>query len=81
MLVSEEELSIQVAEIDSVEVNDMNLAKATENEVLKKLATNTSSSNHEHLRLSDHVSHVLQSDVHTRPNRSCRKVKSALRTA
>ena len=77
MLVSEEELSVQVAEIDSVEVDDMNLAKATEKEVLKKLATNTSSSNHEHLRLSDHVSHVLRSEVHTRSNRSCRKVKSA----
>lgn len=76
MLVSKEELSVQVAEIDSVEVDDVNLAKATEKEVLKKLTTNTSSSNHEHLRLSDHVSHVPRSGLYTQSNRSCCKVKA-----
>lgn len=66
MLVSEEELSVQVAEIDSVEVDDMNLAKATEKEVLKKLATNASSSNHEHLRLLIMLAMFREGDIHKR---------------
>ena len=57
---SEEKLSVQVAEVDSVKIDDMNVAKATEKEVLKKLTANTSSSNHEHLRLCDHENHSVE---------------------
>jgi hypothetical protein len=35
MLMPEEELSIEIAKIDCVEINDMDLAEASEDEVLE----------------------------------------------
>lgn len=58
MLVAKEELAIEVAQIDSVQVDDMYLTETCEDEVLEELATDASRSNHEHARLS-HRQHVV----------------------
>lgn len=46
MLVSEEELAIEVTEIDGVKVDDMDFSKAGEDEILEQLATYASSADH-----------------------------------
>ena len=51
MFLTEKELPIEVAKIDGIQVNNVNLAKAGEHEVFEKLATNSSSSDHQHTRL------------------------------
>ena len=56
MLVSEEELPVQVAEIDRVEVDDVDFAEAGADEVLEELAADATGSNHQHLGLGDGVS-------------------------
>ena len=48
MLVAEQELAVEVAQVDGVEVDDVDFAKAGENEVLEQLAANATSSYHEH---------------------------------
>lgn len=51
MLVSKEELSIEIAEINRIEVNNVDLPKAGEDEVLEQLASNASSANHQYASL------------------------------
>lgn len=51
MLVAEQELAVQVAEVDSVEVDDMDFPKASKDKVLEQLAANATSSYHEDARL------------------------------
>jgi hypothetical protein len=53
MLMSKEELAIQVGEIDGVKVDDVDLAEACKHEVLEQLTSNASGTNHEHTGLSD----------------------------
>jgi len=48
VLVAEQELAVEVAQVDGVEVDDVDFAKAGENEVLEQLAANATSSYHEH---------------------------------
>ena len=43
MLLSEEELAVQIAQIDGVEIDDVDLAETSQNEVLEKLASDTAS--------------------------------------
>lgn len=45
MFSSEQELTIEIAQIDGVEIDDVNLTKAGEDEVLEQLAANATSSN------------------------------------
>jgi len=47
VFVAEEELTVEVAEIDSVQIHDMNLSKACQDEVLQKLASNPASADHQ----------------------------------
>ena len=47
MLIAEQELAVEVAEVDGVEVYNVNLAKAGENEVLEEFAADAASSNHQ----------------------------------
>lgn len=47
MLIAEQELPVEVAEIDSVEIYNMYLAEAGENEVLEEFAANAASSYHQ----------------------------------
>jgi hypothetical protein len=51
VFVAEEELPVQVAQIDRVEVDDVDLAKTCENKILEKLTADATSSHHEHARL------------------------------
>ena len=51
MLVSEEELAIEIAQVNGVEVNHMDLAEAGADEVLEEFAADASSANHQHARL------------------------------
>jgi hypothetical protein len=56
MLVSEEELSVQVTEIDGIEVHDVDFAKASKHEVFQQFASNSSCANHQNSCLGDGVS-------------------------
>lgn len=51
MLVAEQELAVEVAKIDGVEIDNVDFTEAGENEVLEQLAANAASSYHEHARL------------------------------
>lgn len=44
---TEEELSIQIAEVDGVQIYNVNFAESREDKVLKKFAANSSSADHE----------------------------------
>jgi hypothetical protein len=45
VLMSEQELAVEVAQVDRVKVNNVDFAKAGENEVLEQLAANATSAN------------------------------------
>jgi len=47
VLIAEQELAVEVAEIDGVEVDDVYLAEAGEDEVLEEFAANAASSYHQ----------------------------------
>ena len=51
MLVAEQELAIEVAQVDGVQVDDMDFAKASENQVLEEFAADAASSYHQDTRL------------------------------
>ena len=46
MLMAEKELAIQIAYIDSVQVNDVDLSKARQDKILQQFASNSASANH-----------------------------------
>jgi hypothetical protein len=48
---SEKELSVQVTEVNSVEIDNVNFAEAGKDEVFQKLAADTTSANQEDARL------------------------------
>lgn len=48
MFVPEEELAVQIGEVDSVEVDDMDIAKTAQNKVLQKFATDSTSTDHKY---------------------------------
>lgn len=48
MLMTKEELTIEIAEINGIQIDNMNLAEASKDEVLEKLAPNPSCTNHQH---------------------------------
>ncbi len=52
MLLAEEKLPVEIAEVDRIEVDNVDLAKAGENEVLEEFASDAASADHEHARLS-----------------------------
>ena len=47
MLIAEQKLAIQVAEVDGVQVDDVDLSKASEGQILEKLAADATSSYHQ----------------------------------
>ena len=51
VLVAKQKLAVEVAEIDGVKVDNVDLAKAGEDEVLKQLAADAASPYHEYARL------------------------------
>lgn len=60
MLITKEELPVEVAEINGVQVDNVDFAEANKDEVLQELTANSSSTDHQNARLMDYsVSHVL----------------------
>ena len=57
---SEEELTVEIAEVDGVQINNVYLAVARENEIFKKLASYTTSSDKQDSRLYQPVSRAEQ---------------------
>lgn len=51
MFVTEEELAVQVTEVDCIEIDDVNLSEAGEDEVFKQFASDAASSNEKDARL------------------------------
>lgn len=51
MLVSEEKLAVEIGEVDSIKIDDVNLAEATKYQVFEELAANAASANHKHSSL------------------------------
>jgi len=47
MFMTEEELTIEIAEIDGVQIDDMDLAEASKDEVLEELTPNPSCADHQ----------------------------------
>ena len=46
VFISEEELAVEVAQVDRVEVDDVDLSEANKDEVLQQFAANASSTDH-----------------------------------
>ena len=53
MFMSEQELAIQIAEIDRIQIYDMNFSKACEGEVLQQFTANSACANEKNTRLLD----------------------------
>lgn len=54
VLVSEEELTVEIAQVDGVQVDNVDLAVTGEHEVLEEFASDATSSDHQHARLRSH---------------------------
>lgn len=52
MFVAEEKLTIQIAQIDGIKVNDVNFSKAGQQKVFQQLAADTAGTHKKHTRLS-----------------------------
>lgn len=52
MLITEQKLAVEVAQVDGVEVDDVDFAEAGKHDVLEQLAADAASSNHKNARLS-----------------------------
>lgn len=67
MFMTEEELTIEIAKIDRIQIDNMYLAEACKDEVLEKLTTNSSCSDHQDSRLKGTgisvVSYRLESEL------------------
>jgi len=50
---AKEELTVKVAEIDSIQIHNMNFTKASQDEVLQEFASNSTGSNHQNARLHE----------------------------
>ena len=53
---AEKKLSIQIAEINRIEVDDVNLTEAGEDEVFQKLTSNSTSANQKYSGLQEYES-------------------------
>ncbi len=51
VLLTKEELTVEIAKVDGVQINDVDLAEASEDKIFQKLATNSSSAHHQNSRL------------------------------
>lgn len=56
MFLSEQELTVQVGQVNRVEIDNVNFAKACQDEIFQQFASNTASADHEHTRLDILVS-------------------------
>jgi hypothetical protein len=53
MLVSEQKLSVEIREINSVQINYMNLSEAAEHQILQQFASDAAGANHQQPRLNN----------------------------
>ncbi len=60
MFLSEEELAVQVAQIDGVKIDDVNLAKAGQDQILEQFASDPAGADEEHSCLNSWVSSILK---------------------
>ena len=51
MFLAEKKLAIQVAQVDSIEINDVDFGKSSEDEILQQLATDAAGTDHKHSSL------------------------------
>lgn len=51
MFVAEEELAIEIAKVNRIKINDVDLAEAGQDEVFEQLAADAASTDHQHARL------------------------------
>ena len=51
MLVTEEKLSIQITEVDGIQIDNVDLAEAGEDKVLQKFTANSSGADHQNAGL------------------------------
>jgi hypothetical protein len=51
VLIAEQKLPVQVAEVDRVQVYNVNLAKAREHKILEQFAADAASAHHQYARL------------------------------
>ena len=51
MFVPEEKLAIEIAEIDGVKVDNVNLTETSEDNILQQLATDAAGTDHQNARL------------------------------
>lgn len=58
MFTTEKELAVEVTEIDSIEIDDVDLAESCEYEVFEQLTTDATSADEENARLLNVLSHV-----------------------
>ena len=61
VFVAEEELAVQIREVDRVEIHNVDLAEASEDEILEELAADAAGTDHEHARL--HLELVMDEDL------------------
>ena len=66
---TEEKLAIQVREVDCVKIDNVNLPKPSQDEVLEQLATNAASSNQENTGLQALISFVSKASARGRESR------------
>lgn len=57
---TEEELAVQIRKVDRVEIDNVDLAKAGEDEIFEKLATNTAGTDHENARLKIELAVIIE---------------------
>jgi hypothetical protein len=77
---SKEKLTIEVAQIDGIEIDDLDLAEACEDKVFEKLTSDSTSTHHQHASLERRCQpHVRRARLATRVegkrgrNLSCRQ--------
>jgi hypothetical protein len=51
VLLAEEELPVEIAEVNGIEVDNMNFSEAGKDEVLEQFASDAAGADHQHARL------------------------------
>ena len=67
VLLTKEELTVEVAEVDSVQINDVDFTEAGKDEILQKLTANSASADHQNTRLM--VADISRGEAWMRENK------------
>lgn len=63
MLMTEEELAVEVAKVDGIEIDDMDFAEPGQDEVLEEFTTDSASAHQQDSRLEQEKRHSQRHDV------------------